>query len=160
MWLAFSLSHGPKGSGDDQECIFFTLNTYQPTFFSGTLSYAWRNWKLKSGTWRNAADADANAIRTDRHEGLNSYVSKLNCMTDFWTIQNSQYVKYHLRGLMYLMYHDFSKILPTSPHLINIPDQHQRKVGFLRYNCLQNFYNLLPQKQNPPNANTPLFCLV
>ena len=28
MWMA------PKGSGGDQECIFFTLNTYQPTFIS------------------------------------------------------------------------------------------------------------------------------
>ena len=59
----------PKGSGGDQECIFFNLYTYQPTFISDTLSYTCRNWKLESGTWR-----DADAIWTDRREGWNSYV--------------------------------------------------------------------------------------
>ena len=71
-YLAFFLSLGPKGSGGDQECIFFTLNTYQPTFISDTLSYACRNWKLGSGTGRDGtddADADADAVRTDRREG-------------------------------------------------------------------------------------------
>ena len=37
MYLGFSSSHGLQKSGGTQECIFFTLNTYQATFVSVTL---------------------------------------------------------------------------------------------------------------------------
>ena len=47
--LVISISLGPKG---DQECILFTLNTYQATFVSDVLWCKCRNWKFGSGTCR------------------------------------------------------------------------------------------------------------
>ena len=35
----------PKGSDGDPKCKFFTLNTYQITFISGSLLYDCKNWK-------------------------------------------------------------------------------------------------------------------
>ena len=65
------LVFGPQGSGGDQECIFFTLNTYQPTFISDTLHTPAGIGNSKVG---RDADADADAVRTDRRECRNSYV--------------------------------------------------------------------------------------
>ena len=67
------LIHGPNGSGGDQECIFFTLNTCQATFISDTFSYACRNWKLGSGTGRDGTgrtDGQTDRRRTTDGQGL------------------------------------------------------------------------------------------
>ena len=43
---AFPCLMDPNWSEGDQECIFFTVNTYQATFISEILLYDYRNWKF------------------------------------------------------------------------------------------------------------------
>ena len=61
----------PKGSEDNQECIFFTLNTHQATFISILYDMIPEIWAI---LWLMQTDTDLDSVRTDRHEGCNIYV--------------------------------------------------------------------------------------